>query len=190
MSHHKHTVEAFVLTVTPVREHDARVKVVTKEGEILTAIATGLRTLKSKLRMSVVPYAHISISLVKGKDMWRLTNAHEIRSYYGQLTENASRKALARTVSLLEKLTPGETFIGTIFERLLAYAAVLVENSFENKEERLTAYETQVALQILSHLGYIENGERWNDVDVSYVEAHIKEAIHDVNHGIKSTQLV
>ena len=190
MSHHKHTIEAFVIQVTPSREHDARIKLVTKDGEVLTAIATGLRTLKSKLRMTIVPYALAKVSLVKGKDMWRLTNAQSVRNFFAEMPESEKRKALARTVSLVEKLTPGESHVGNIFEKLIEYAEILIKEKVEEKNDRLKAYETQAALKILAELGYIENTEKWNNADIEYINTHIKEAVQDVNHGIKSTHLM
>jgi recombinational DNA repair protein (RecF pathway) len=187
MSHHKHTTEAFILNVMPAREHDARVKMITKDGEVLSAIATGLRTLKSKLRMSVVPYSHLNASIVRGKDTWRLTNAQSVEHFYDAIADKEAKKALARTVSLVELLTPGEMHVGNIFEILLAYAKDLSEGKAQGK---IKAYETQAALRVLSELGYIESAEKWNDAGIEYIEAHIAEAVRDVNHGIKSTHLM
>jgi recombinational DNA repair protein (RecF pathway) len=189
MSHHKHTIEAFILSVTPAREHDARVKVVTKDGEVLSAIATGLRTLKSKLRMSLVPFTHVSISLVRGKDIWRLTNATSISNIYNDIRDKEYKKAFARSVSLVEKLTPGEMHVGMLFEKLLMYGEQLIAESDSPDSSRRKAYETRAAIILLSELGYIEHAERWVNADIEYIEANIKVAIQDVNHGIQSTHL-
>ncbi len=154
MSHHKHTTEAFVLNVLPSREHDARVKLVTKDGEVLTAIATGLRMLKSKLRMAVVPYAHINASIVKGKEMWRLTNAQSLNDTYAHVEHREGKKALARTAYLVEKLTPGETHVGNIFNLLMDYAKTLMILSKGIQDETVKVYETQVALYSLRTWSY------------------------------------
>ncbi len=183
MSHHKHTTEAFILNVIPSREHDARVKMVTRDGEVLTAIAAGLRMLKSKLRMAVVPFAHATVSIVKGKDVWRLTNAQPIRNFYEEIKGAEARKALAKTVSLVERLTPGETHIGNVFEILLAYAGQLITQA------TIKTLEIQAALNILSELGHIEERERWGQADLAFIEAHMKEAVEVINHGIASTHL-
>lgn len=189
MSHNKHTTEALILNMTPAREHDARVKVVTKDGEVLSAIATGLRTLKSKLRMSLVPYAHVSVSLVRGKDIWLLTNASSITNIYNDIKDKEYKKAFARSVSLVEKLTPGEMHVGMLFEKLLTYGEQLIAESIEPQVSRCKAYETRAAIILLSELGYIEHAERWVNADIEYIEANIKDAIQDVNHGIQSTHL-
>jgi recombinational DNA repair protein (RecF pathway) len=189
MSHHKHTTEAFVLSVTAAREHDARIKVVTKDGEVLSAIATGLRTLQSKLRMSLVPYSHVSISLVRGKDVWRCTNASSLRNFYNEIQDKEYKKALARTVSLIERLTPGEAHVGMLFEQLLTYAERLAHESSQPDNARCKAYEAQAALIILSELGYIEHAERWVTADISYIQEHIGEAVRAINHAIQSTHL-
>lgn len=195
MSHHKHTTEAYILAVKAVKEGDARIKFVTKDGEVLSAIATGLRLLKSKLRMSVVQYSHVSVSLVRGKDVWRLTNANSIKDYFSELKSNSStaletRKALARIVSLVEKLTPGEMQVGGIFERLINYSEILLKENFLNKSELLNAYETQTALFIMTDLGYIENASKWQNATIEYIQENIKTAIKDINHGIQSTHLI
>lgn len=186
MSHHKHTTEAFVLSVTPSREHDVKIKMVTKDGEVLTAIATGMRTLRSKLRMAVMPYAHVTVSIVKGKDVWRLTNAQSLCSFYAVIAHREARKALARTVSLVEKLTPGEANVGIIFEILVAYAHYM---TLEKTHDHIKAHETQAALRILAELGHIEDGDKWKAADVTYVEMHITEAVRVINQGIASTHL-
>jgi DNA repair protein RecO len=191
MSHHKHTTEAFVLAVKAVREGDARVKLVTKDGEVLSVIATGLRLLKSKLRMAVVPYASLRVSIVRGKDVWRLTNAEPLRNFYYEIKSNpataiGARKALARTASLCEKLTPGEGVVGNLFQHLVTYADNLAQGI---AEEKIKAYETHVALRILSELGYMEDAGKWNDADIAYIESHMLEAVKDVNHGIASADL-
>jgi hypothetical protein len=145
--------------------------------------------------MSVTQYSHVSVSLVRGKDVWRLTNANSIKDYFSELKSNSStapetRKALARIVSLVEKLTPGEMQVGGIFERLINYSEILLKENFLNNPELLNAYETQTALFIMTDLGYIENASKWQSASIEYIQENIKIAIKDINHGIQSTHLI
>ncbi len=73
--HHIYNTEGFVIGGTNVGEANKLLKIFTKDFGMITGSAQGIRHLKSKLRYSLQDFSYSSVSLVKGKEMWRVVNA-------------------------------------------------------------------------------------------------------------------
>ncbi|MFO0743855.1 MAG: recombination protein O N-terminal domain-containing protein [Candidatus Paceibacterota bacterium] len=78
MSHDKYTTEAFILREYEQGEHDIVYKVWTREFGIIFAIAKSIRKINAKLRPIIKKNDFIIITLVKGRDIWRLVGAEEL----------------------------------------------------------------------------------------------------------------
>jgi recombinational DNA repair protein (RecF pathway) len=88
MAHEKYTTEAFVLKIYEQNEHDLAYKIWTKDFGIIFAVAKSIRKINAKLRSLVKKHDFFSVTLVKGKDIWRLVGAEE-----DNLLENNNPKA-------------------------------------------------------------------------------------------------
>ncbi len=73
MSIEKHTTEAFILKEYERGENDFVYKVWTKDFGIIFVLAKSIRKINAKLRMNSKKNEFLNITLVKGKDIWRLT---------------------------------------------------------------------------------------------------------------------
>lgn len=73
MSIEKHTTEAFILKEYERSENDFVYKVWTKDFGIIFVLAKSIRKINAKLRMNSKKNEFLNITLVKGKDIWRLT---------------------------------------------------------------------------------------------------------------------
>jgi recombinational DNA repair protein (RecF pathway) len=78
--HDIHHTEAFVLESRHIKEYDGVVVLFTKEFGLVHAHATGVFKHTAKLRSHVQPYSFISADLVRGRQVWRLTNARIIEN--------------------------------------------------------------------------------------------------------------
>lgn len=83
MSHTIYNTEAFIMSSHNSGEADRVYKLFTKDLGVITAKATGIRKIESRLNFFVQDFKYIDASLVKGKTIWRLVSArpiHELNS--------------------------------------------------------------------------------------------------------------
>lgn len=79
MSIEKYTTEAFILKEYERDENDLVYKVWTRDFGIIFVLAKSIRKITAKLRMTVKKNDFILITIVKGKDVWRLAGAEEFK---------------------------------------------------------------------------------------------------------------
>jgi len=96
VSYHIYTTRGIVLSERPVREADRIYTIITRDLGLVQATALGVRKEASKLRGALEPFVLSKISLVRGKEHWRITSAECIRSISPSPT-------VARPLALLEK---------------------------------------------------------------------------------------
>lgn len=78
MSIEKYTTESFVLACYERGEHDRTYTLFTRDFGLVSARATSIRTLQSKLRTHMHVGRMARVTLVKGKEIWRITGSEEI----------------------------------------------------------------------------------------------------------------
>jgi hypothetical protein len=83
--YHKHTTFAFVLNVSPSGEKNHFITLFTREFGMIRAKAQSVRVADSKLRYALQEFSYIEVSLVKGKEIWRITNALPVYNVYFEL---------------------------------------------------------------------------------------------------------
>ncbi len=80
MSIEKYTTEAFILREYERDENDMVYKVWTRDFGIIFVLARSIRKITAKLRMVIKKNDFVLITVVKGKDVWRLTGAEEYKN--------------------------------------------------------------------------------------------------------------
>lgn len=189
MSHRIYQTDAFVMSSQPSREADLYLTLLTKEFGLIRATAQGSRYEKSKLRFSIQDLSFSSVSLVKGKSGWRLTNAFLYQNFSHHFSkENGGNnviKMICQTFRLLERLIQGEEPNQKIFEILQNAFTYLGDNRLEQKE--LLDMECVLMLRILHNLGYIGNTEGINFYTTASTMEHsiIKEMNNDRAKALK-----
>jgi DNA repair protein RecO len=145
--HHIHRTTAFVSRVSAYRERDMIVTFLTEDFGMISAIATGVRKVDSKMRHSLVPFSFGEYEFVRGKDMWRLVSTYPVYSPSLQwyfLYERVSRIMQ----SFLEKDIPVNMFFGKLSkfitemydpvkEIILLYSLVSILGYSHSDEESL-----------------------------------------------------
>lgn len=162
MSYAIYSTRGFILGSTPSGEASKIYLIYTEDFGLVRARAQSVRLLTSKLRYNLEDYSFGTFSLVKGREIWRLTGAEKLDSS-GSLSPTR-----ARVLNLVKRLVQGEEKNEKLWKALL----LLTEK--EMKEPLILVY-------ILDALGYL-------DVRILSKMSE-KEMIQAVNKALKETHL-
>ncbi|PCI30242.1 DNA repair protein RecO [Candidatus Wolfebacteria bacterium] len=187
-----HTTEGIVLASTGIGEANKLVTLFTSDFGLVYATAQGVRLQKSKLRFRLVDYSVISLSLVRGRGRWRLTNVLEDDS---SIKKNQDILLFrARIGSLLKRLIHGEESDPTLFS--------ILNESFKSASsanaDDIEYIETLTVLRMLNRLGYIgdkklvasycESEDITNDM-VQDIKSGKKDIVRIINMALRESQL-
>ncbi len=153
MAHHIYQTEGYILGRSPMGEANAFFRIYTKDLGLVHATAQGVRYLKSKLRYSLQEFSYSDIALVRGKEMWRITNARERENIFYKLREREHVLALSlRVLSLIERFVQGEEKNDDLFNDVTT--ALTFFEASDIQESDMQNVEYIFTLKILSRLGY------------------------------------
>lgn len=133
MSYHIYTTKGLVLSERPLREADRVYSILTRDLGLIRATALGVRKEPSKLRGALEPVTFVTLSLVRGKEYWRVTSAVALERI-------SPTRELLRPLLLLERLVQGEAHHPELYDAV---------------EKYLHSGETELVAQMLFHLGYL-----------------------------------
>lgn len=145
---HKYVTGAIVLQRTPLAESATLVTLLTAEFGLIRARAEGLRKPGAKLAHALQTLDRCEVTLVRGKEGWRVSGALLEESWFSLLSR-PSRLRAGRITGLLLRLVHGETNDPLLFTLFSSFVRALPELS---EEEQDTA-ECVTALRILALLG-------------------------------------
>lgn len=196
MSHHVYQTEGIVLSSFNIGESNRFLYIFTKELGLIGASAQGVRELKSKLRYSLQNFSYSNVDLVRGKEVWRITNAGEICKFKTLIKDEGKKKVLVNITSLLKRLCVGEGVHEGMFEEVSSGLLFLERENFTTDELRF--FEVILVFKILNHLGYWGEDERftpflesrkWNKKILYNISLLYTTALREVNHAVKETHL-
>jgi recombinational DNA repair protein (RecF pathway) len=184
MAIEKFTTQALVIESFDQGEHDRVYKLFTRDFGMLMAHAKSIRKLESKLRAHVLPRSVALVTLVQGREVWRLVGAEEKISG-GDILHDVSQ--------LMRRFIRGEGSHKTLYDRLMDF--IHLEKEFDVQKSRLLLYYI-----VLVELGYADArviGARdikeyigWNVKDLYthllLAESNVKEHVRNV---LKEAQL-
>jgi recombinational DNA repair protein (RecF pathway) len=167
--HQIHTTPGFIIQARPYGEAGKLLSIFTRDFGLITAAAQGIRLEKSKLRYYTQEHALGLFSLVKGREMWRLTSAGSLASFMfhsgGALLvpDISPRKDfIARVALLLRRLLQGEEGRPEVFDAVQScFQFMNVCQSLT--DDRLATLESLLVARILHWLGYIGDDNDLND---------------------------
>lgn len=81
MAYTIYETKAVILGVRPIQEHDLFLRVFSDVFGYINIVAKGTRKAGSKLRAHINEYSIATLSVVKGKEMFRLTDARRIFAF-------------------------------------------------------------------------------------------------------------
>ncbi len=140
MAIEKYTTKCIILESYDQGEHDRAYKVFTREFGLLICQAKSIRKLESKLRPHMLPRSISLITLVKGKEVWRLVGAEK------DLYESVY---IHEVTHLLQRFVRGEGAHKTLYDRIISLLSS--STSYDEQTIRLLLYYV-----ILVDLGYAD----------------------------------
>lgn len=140
MAIEKYTTPAIVIESFDQGEHDRVYKLFTREFGLVTAHAKSVRKLESKLRAHVLPRSVSLVTLVQGREIWRLVGAEE-KEDVGEMIFDVSQ--------LIRRFIRGEGAHKTLYDRLIEF--LKLEKTFDKHTSRLLVY-----FILLVELGYAD----------------------------------
>ncbi len=197
MMYHMYNTEAFVLGGMPAGESSRFMYLFTKDLGLVGVRAQNARSVASKLRYALDDFSHSKVSLVRGKQVWRLTNAAPHKNFFRTFRErHDALEVCTRILSTVRMLVAGEEANPTLFTILTDGFSFL--ESAELDEESLKNLEAILMLRILDNLGYfgshemlgefVQNGE-WHAEILAAMQPKRRDAIVAINAALRATNL-
>lgn len=121
---------------------------------MVEAFAQGIRKLKSKLRPHLAELSLAQVSLVRGREFWRLTSAENLMIFGGSASK---LRLVSRLFRLVLKLVGGELTQPELFDELEKGLVFLTTTNLDPRS--LHHFEIIIVLKILYHLGYLGRQE-------------------------------
>lgn len=140
MAIEKYTTPAIVIESFDQGEHDRVYKLFTRDFGLVMAHAKSIRKLESKLRAHVMPRSIALVTLVQGREIWRLVGAEE-KKPGGEMVYDVAQ--------LIKRFIRGEGTHKALYDRLMDF--FLVEKEFDRQKSRLLIYYV-----LLVELGYAD----------------------------------
>lgn len=194
MSYHIYQTCGFIIRGANTAEADRTIFVFTESLGLLSVHARAARKTSSKLRCSLQNYSFVRIALVRGKNVWRLTDAEEIASF-SAIRDISKLKLLAGVFSLVGRFVHGEGENTVLFWSLEDLFSFLKRE--ELSDEEMLSAETIAACRILSALGYVGENETLSPFLSSLMSKyllssfapHRQSALQEINRALKESHL-
>lgn len=199
MSYHTYNTEGLILDTKPTGETSQYVYLFTRELGLVGAHAQNTRHISSKLRYALDAPARSIVSLVRGKNMWRLISAIPEKSFFAAFRDNDQKQIIStRVFFLIKKLLAGEESNRELFD-LVNGGLDFLEKGIEAKNtEQIKNFEAIIILRILHLLGYVPEIEQlkkyyetsdWNGGVINDFTSLRREAIRVINDSIRESGL-
>jgi DNA repair protein RecO len=193
--HHIYTTKAIIIKSASIGEANKYYFMFTQDLGFLRASAQGVRLDKSKLKGHLQDYCEVMISLVKGKDVWRITGVETIQR--GDFLKEINKLiAIKNIFSLLLRLLHGEEKNEPLFRSIESFYNFVLKNKLS--QENIKNLETITVLRVLYHLGYFKKSFDLFDlvaddelsIDTLNLFNNKKNlAILDINNALNETHL-
>ncbi len=206
MSYHIYTTEGIILKRTPFGEANVVLHILTADLGLIMASARSARLSVSKLRPALQEYTLGSVSAVKSKNGWKITNVVETGNFFFEYPKYCHR-TLAQISSVLLQMITGESPHPEIFQTVksgfqtLGVWAPLTPSVGGWETGLISNFEALMVLRILHELGYIsyrgdtsveellKNMNEWNTALLEKSGQNKKNIISLINKGLKESHL-
>lgn len=193
--HHIYTTKAIIIKSIPIGEANKYYFLLTSDLGFIRATAQSVRMSKSKLKGHLQDFCLVNISLVKGKDIWRITGVETLER--GDFLNDINKLIAAKNIFyLLLRLLHGEEKNEPLFNSVEYFYNFLLNDKLS--KENINNLETITVLRILYHLGYFKKSFDFHDyvmddklsIDtLNLFNDKKKVAILEINNALKETHL-
>lgn len=186
---YKYETRGIVLSRTPSGEANAHLTLITPELGLVHARAQGVRRSGAKLAAALSTFAESSLTLVRGKEEWRLAGA-VLETNWFSLMDPVARSVAGRASGLLLRLAAREAHDPGLFQLIAGFFDALSRLP----EAAHEAAETLALLRMLSTLGF--DAEKIPGGMSAFTSAVLAEAgesralyVARINRGIAASDL-
>lgn len=194
----KHHTRGIVLGKHDNGEADRTYALLTPDLGKVYAQAHGIRNGHGRNKGALQTLSVASVSLVRGKTGWKITNASSEHSLYTKLaTDKAKLAVVVRVLKLVRRMLAGEGNAQGVFVAVESFAESLCVAELSLKQCR--TLEVLTVVRILYLLGYVKDDEHLAPffVDASDVSSdilsrftlHEHRALTVVNEALSASQL-
>ena len=189
MSYHIYQTEGIVLGKYDVGEADRLFGILTRDFGRITALAQGVRYIKSKLRHNLNTFSHSRFGLVMGRDFWRVIDTEELSDWRNIRQSPEKLAVVSKIAELINRMVKGEQTDLALWEEVKKALLFLEESEMSKDEKDLKTFELLTSVRIMSHLGYVAEHEKW--LNLSFNEAKKMEPLMTslINKAFQESQL-
>ncbi len=159
MAHQIYQTECFVLRFSNIGEANRLYLLLTEDLGVIFAVAQGIRERYSKLRGNLQLFSLAKVSLVRGREVWRVVGAEEAFHTWSLFKESERIRTVARLSALVSRLVHGESKEGKLFD---IFRTALLSIGSDTNSDHLSGVELVAQARILEDLGYFAaQGREW-----------------------------
>lgn len=193
MSYHIYTTEGIVLRRLAVGEANVLIHILTRNLGLILSSAQGVRVAASKLSSALTEYERLTLSCIKGKNGWKITDARGLENFFLSAPLHV-RELVARVGSLLIRMIPGEEPHAAVFD----VVSDGLEFLKQIEKKSVAVFECLMVLRILYHLGYVVRDDatepfltdnKWNQSLLDILAEKRLELVKIINKGLTESQL-
>ena len=189
MSHAIYQTRALILKTKNMRESNKLLVLYTERFGLIYVSTQSVRDLKSKMRFHTNTLSLVTVDVVQGRDIWKLTGIHEEYSSI-TLAGTSWYELLTRMASLIVRLSSGEEPNMDVWNDIVRlYEHIPIEEPSES-------IELLFVTRLLHALGYWEGSEPWLFTEHPFsadmyaeVTASRSTIIKKINTAIQNSQL-
>lgn len=185
MAHRLYHTEGIVLASRPLGEDSRVFLILTPDCGLANVLARGVRKTSSKLRSHMQTMVHLRLSLVRGREFWRLAGAEDTGDLIGLWGQSQKAAAAQRLSGLVRRLVSGEEGHPAFYREFKESLLFLARSDFN--PVGLKDFQLVVAVRLLRHLGYIAQSE--TTIGFTLVPHSRRVATRLIREALNSSQL-
>ncbi|TSD02776.1 MAG: DNA repair protein RecO (recombination protein O) [Parcubacteria group bacterium Athens0714_16] len=159
-----YTTEGLIIESRIFGESNKIYFILTRDFGLIKATAQGVCKTESKQKFGLQTLSFSKISLVKGRDIWKITSAISLENVFSNLKgEKNKLNVFIRIVSLIRKLLVEEEKEPIFFDVIKSlYKFLKTEDS--NNRDKLSSAELLTVMKILHTSGYLGENKNFGDL--------------------------
>ena len=151
MSYVTYTTEALVCGSYEQNIADKSFLLFTREAGMLFATARSVRAEGSKQRYALQEFSQIRVSLIKGKQGWRVGSVEAVKNDFSAVTTREARASIIRLYKLLRRFIRGEEASVELYDFVIEALAKIADESVNRK-----LLDLYIHCRVLLLLGYVD----------------------------------
>jgi recombinational DNA repair protein (RecF pathway) len=151
MSYQTYTTEALVCGTFNKNTADRSYLLFTKEAGMLYAEARSVREERSRQRMALQDFSLVRVSLIKGKQSWKIGSIEPKTNFFMQAADKEARGSVVLLTKFIRRFYGGQEAAPALFEYVVS-ALTLLQNTLTHRH----TYEDIIKVRILLELGYVD----------------------------------